>query len=246
MKKVSISIVFLGNTSDSLNIGILSRWKSKLFTIAKLTSIENIPNANGMSWEYTKDQLKEIIKPDIDCDCTMGIINAPLEGNYYMRRLGNNIAVISLFQMADILAKSNFRIETYIIRNIYEGLALYYGNNYSIPESSYSWAHDDIRGCLFDMNAHKPNIIYSMNKPILCTSCKARMLQQKVELGVVKEIEKELPRIQKERLFVIIDWIRKHVVISFIITIILGGTINVISNGIYDLLKQIVINYYKK
>jgi hypothetical protein len=168
MKKVSVSIVFLGNTRDRIDIPLLNRWKSKLFSIIRMSSTETIPNSAGPSWEYTKEQLSKIIKADPGSDLTIGIINAPIESNYYMRRLGNNVTVLSLFEMTEILAENNYRIETYILRNIYELLALYYGNDHTIPDSSFTWAHEDIRGCLFDMNAHKVNIIYSMNKPILC------------------------------------------------------------------------------
>jgi hypothetical protein len=64
--------------------------------------------------------------------------------------------------MAEIVRDANFTIEQYVLRNIYVLVVIYQSNNALIPTGYATWAHDDIRTCLFDMNMDKNDIVFSL------------------------------------------------------------------------------------
>lgn len=185
----------------------------------------------------TSSQPSSLVHPDDNASFTLALINAPLENNYYMRRLGNKVAVLSLFEMAEIVRFSEFTIENYILRNIYE-LAVHYATNSAlIPLDAYSWAHDDVRGCLFDMNANKSDIIFSLHQPKLCDACKARVLSKQVNSGFLPTLTKELLRIRKALYFRMSEWGKTHPVLALIITAFSAICLNLIASIIFEKAK---------
>ena len=167
MHPLNIAIVSLGSLKYPVNMSYLEGWKSQIIKLSHGASVGHLPDAEGENWEYTCDQLGTLVHSDSNASFTVALISAPLEDNYYMRRLGDKVAVLSLFEMAEIVRFSDFTIENYILRNIYELAVLYAANGALIPSDAYSWAHDDVRGCLFDMNANKSDIVFSLHQPTL-------------------------------------------------------------------------------
>jgi hypothetical protein len=208
-----------------------------VFDIRHGSSITHLPDATGNNWEDPDLQLEGLIAPDTDADFTVAIVNAPIERNYYMRRLGDNLAVISLFEMADILKGNHFKPETFVLRNIYVLIALYFGNNRTIPISFLTWAHDDVRGCLFDMNANKQDIVFSMHRPTLCHDCRNRMLNAQIDPGVLPALDQELRRLTKDLFFRINDWVQEHPLWSLAIAAAAALALNVLANVLYDVVK---------
>jgi hypothetical protein len=248
MKPVVISLVTVGNLKYSLNFGYLQKWPSALFLIEHGASIGQIPNAQGTEndeWEYPKAQLRKMIRREPSGDITFALINAPLEGNYYMRRLGDNIVVLSLYEMAEIIRDANFTIEDYIIRNIYEIIALFLGNQHTVPDSSSTWSHDEIRGCLFDMNANKSDIIFSMDHPTLCSPCKNRLLSAQIDPHVIPSLTHELKKLEKGTYFRIIEKVKAHPRFYLFITAIVAIFLNLCASLIYDVAKNLVLTSSK-
>lgn len=171
MKKIKINLVTLGNLKYAVNFKEIASWQSKAFSAEHAHEVQAISNAEGTEedgWQYSDRQLSLILRPSSTHDFTVGIINVPLEGNYYLRRLGSNAIVLSLYETAEILRNANITIEGFIVRNLYEICLIYHEYAGKVPDAAYSVAHDEIRGCLFDMNANKADIIFSCDKPIIC------------------------------------------------------------------------------
>ena len=179
----------------------MEKWKSDVFSIHHGTSIGHLQNAAGPDWEYPSVQLSQLIRPVPEADFTVGVINARLENNFYMHRLSSTVGVLSLFEMADILRQSDHTVEDYILRNVYELAVLYAASDGQIPEDAYTWAHDDVRGCLFDMNANKPDIVFSMHKPTLCEECRARVLAKQVDKDLFPALDGDCPGSGKHSIF---------------------------------------------
>lgn len=238
MKKIVVSIVVLGSVKHSIDMRYMEGWKSNLFVIKHGFSIGHLPDADGHDWQYTNQQLLDLIRPDPDADVTVAIINAPLECNYYMRRISDKVGVLSLFEMADILHSSDFSIEHYIIRNIYEMIVIYASSGGLIPDDAYSWAHHDVRGCLFDMNANKFDIVFSMHKPSLCESCRSRVKSKQVGAGFLINLENELRRIKKSLYFRVNDWIRANPFYALASAAVFSSFINIASSVIFEKLKS--------
>jgi hypothetical protein len=238
MKHIKVAIVSLGSLKYPIDIAYLEGWHSDFMKIVHGASVGHLPNAEGDNWQYPNDQLRQLIHADPEANFTVALINAPLEDNYYMRRLGDKIAVLSLFEMADITRFSYFTIENYILRNIYELVVLYAANGQLIPSDAHSWAHDEIRGCLFDMNASKPDIVFSMHKPTLCQSCRTRILSKQLNSGFLPALDRELAKIQKALYFRIAEWVKEHPLYALAITAGSGVLLNLIASIIFEKAKK--------
>jgi hypothetical protein len=237
MKKIKVSLVSLGSLKYPVDIAYLEGWKSSLVSIHHGASVGHLPNVDGAEWERTNTQLRNLLHVDPDADFTLGIINSPLEDNYYMRRLGDKVAVLSLFEMAEIVRLSDFTIENFILRNIYELVVLYAANSALIPAEAHSWTHDDVRGCLFDMNANKSDIVFSLDRPKLCDECTARVKSKQTSSGFLSTLVAELARIHKARYYRISEWVKKHPLWAVLLTSLSAVGLNIIASIIFEKAK---------
>jgi hypothetical protein len=238
MEKLKITLISLGNTKYPVNFGELESWNSTLFKLQNGASIGQLPDAEGNNWEYTDNQLKKLVHPDRGSDFAIGIINAPLDENYYIRRISDNVAILSLYEMADIVRYSEFTIEQYLLRNIYELAVLFCANRKLIPADYGSWAHDEVRGCLFDMNSSKTDIVFSLHRPILCSACTSRVMSKQVPTSLISALKDELPRIQKPLFSRISDWVKLHPLLALLVTAFSGVALNIIASIIFEKAKS--------
>jgi len=237
MHPLKVSLVSLGSLKYPVNMAYLEGWKSQIVVVKHGTSICHLPNAEGENWEYTSSQLSSLVQADGDANFTVALINAPLEDNYYMRRLENKVAVLSLFEMAEIVRYSDFTIENYILRNIYELAVLYAANGALITSDAHLWAHDDVRGCLFDMNANKSDIVFSLHQPTLCEACKTRVLSKQVNSRFLPTLNKELLKIKKALYFRIAEWVKAHPILALTVTVFSAISLNLIASVIFEKTK---------
>jgi len=150
---IGIKIIILGELRYQINEKYIVNWKSRLFKIEELGHRSFMENTDNSNWSYSDSIFEKMIEKKKTIDkITFFIINAPLEDNYYLRRIGKNACVLSLFEIAEILINNNLNIEPFIFRNIYE-VVLIFKSLGTIPPAVYPIAHDDIRGCLLDMNS---------------------------------------------------------------------------------------------
>lgn len=235
MKLLTVKLVTLGNLKYPVDFQRIEQWQSKIFQTSHSEQVQALPNAKGDNWVYTDAQLITLVHADPSVDFTLTIINVPLELNWYMRRLGNNVAVLSLHETADILRSSNLRIEQFILRNLYELCAFYLESGHAIPDGAHTLAHDETRNCLFDMNANKADIAFSTSRPILCFQCKARMMQAQVDKDFIPLLEQELKRIKKDLYYRIADWVKTYPIWTLLLTLGSSLLLNIAANFIYDI-----------
>lgn len=240
MRPIKISLVSLGNLKYPLNVSELEAWQSDVLSIQHGASVGHLPDSDGGSWEYTDDQLLKVLAADDTSDFTVGLINVPLEDNYYMRRLTDKVAVLSLNEMAEIIHYSEFTLEQYVLRNLYELAVLFAANGKLIPSDYATWAHDKVRGCLFDMNSSKSDIVFSLHRPKLCSACKTRVSSKQVPADFVPTLERELLRIQKTLFVRMIEWVKLHPIFALIITATLGVLLNLIASIIFEKAKRVL------
>jgi len=238
MNQIKIALVSLGSLKFPVDITYLERWNSDIMKIVHGASVGQLQNAEGYNWEYPNDQLRQLIHADPEANFTVALINAPLVDNYYMHRLDDKIVVLSLYEMADIIHLYNFTIENFILRNLYELVVLYVANDQLIPEEASSWTHDETRGCLFDMNASKSDIVFSMHKPKLCHNCRNRILSKQISSGFIPALDKELLKIQKKLYFRISEWVKNHPIYALMMTAGFGIFLNIISSMFVEHLKK--------
>jgi len=239
MLPIKISLVSLGALKHPVNVSLLEGWQSRVFKLHHDASVGHLPDADGDDWQYTDACLRGVLQQDPDADFTLGIINVPLEGNFYLRRLTDKTGVLSLYEMAEIVLYSEFTLEQYILRNIYELSVLFAANGKLIPSDYGSWAHDEVRGCLFDMNSSKSDILFSMHRPKLCPACKTRIAAKQVPAELFSALEQELPRIKKALFSRMTEWVKLHPIFALLIASASAVLLNIVASFIYEKAKRI-------
>lgn len=240
MSPFTISLVLLGNLKYPLNVAKLEGWKSDVLLLQYRAAVGHLPDADGGNWQYTDQQLLEVLKAEQDSDFTLGLISLPLESNYYMRRLSARVAVLSLHQMAEIFRDCGFFAEQYVLRNAYELTVLFAGNGSLTPDDCVTWAHDEIRGCLFDMNSNKSDIIFSLDRPTLCTACRTRLSSRQVPPDLLSTLDRELPRLRKALYLRMSEWVKRHPIFALAITAASGIALNLIASVIFEKVRRIL------
>ena len=111
-------------------------------------------------------------------------------------------------------------------------------NGKLIPSEYATWAHDEVRGCLFDMNANKPDIVFSLHRPNLCQACKTRVSSKQVPAALIPTLESELTRIQKTLYVRMAEWVRSHPIAAIFITAGSSVVLNFFSSVIFEKAKS--------
>lgn len=229
---IKIKVIILGELRYQINEKYIENWKSKIIEIDSIDHYSFLENTDIDGWGYSDQIFLELFdKIGQKNEITFFIINAPLEGNFYLRRIGNNACVLSLYETAEILINNSINIEPFIIRNIYE-IIMIYKSLKSIPSSVYSVAHDDIRKCLFDMNGIKTDIIHSVIQPNICGECKVKYQKYGLSKELLIQIQKELKCINNLFAYRLFALIKKHPILTFIISSVWGVILNVIASFI--------------
>lgn len=235
---IRIKLVTIGNLKYPVNFKIIKGWRSQIFKAVHVDEVQAIPNAEGHDWTYPDDQLAGLVVPDVSYDLSFGIINAKLQDNYYLRRLGDKVCVLSLYETAEIVRDANLTIENFILRNLYEICLAFMEGGGQIKDSSYRLAHDETKGCLFDMSANKSDITFSTAHPTICTNCKARIMGSQMPEGTLPSVERELRNIKKALYYRVMDFVRSHPIYTLIISSLFAIACNMIASFAYDFLKQ--------
>ena len=173
----------------------------------------------------------------------MAIVNVPIEDNWYSRRLGDNKIVFTFSQIRDFLVLENIPLENAILRVLYAYTLLYRRAGNKIPcfGTAPGFTHDETRGCLFDMNGIKSDLIESCNEPIVCGECEERLKNERVSTETIKAVQKEIRKIRKPLYFRALDFVKSHplaaLAISSLFAILIGVAGSLIASFVYDLLK---------
>jgi len=234
--KIKVKIGKIGYLPFEPNWKLIKKWKSEVFEI--IDEIEEYyfsENANTPSWGYSDSVLEKELPQNTDADFFIGITYVPIENNYYSRRLSSNRIVLSYFEIHNILMQNHIPIENFVLREIYGYILIYLRNGKKIPIQSESVGfHDDDRGCIFDMNGNKENIVLSLDRPKICDECISKARKDRVSDTYIKQIKKEILQIRKERFYKIIAFIKAKPIISIIISALFGILLNLIATWIYD------------
>ena len=240
MAPIQVAIISVGSLKYPFDFRKLTTWQSKIVQISHGPSIEHLPNAQGPDWTYPDAQLSALIRAVPNSNITLALVNVPLQDNYYLRRLNSNVAVLSFFEMAEIARAFHFTIECYVLRNIHEIAVLFAANGGLIPANAITWAHDDVRGCLFDMNASKLDIIFSMHKPTLCPECSNRLHSKQIDPSFLPNLRTELGRIRKTLYFRAAEWVQVHPLWALAVTAAFGVILNFAASVLFEKAKHVL------
>lgn len=242
MSKINVKIILLGHLKRPINKLFFKNWRSKIIQIEPEINryLLNF-NSDSDGWIFSDTLLEEYMNSINNINFSDGflvaIVNVPLEKNYYTRRLSNNRIVITMHEIYSVLENDNIPFENLILHRIYAYSILYkrYGR---IPDHRVRNSHDETRGCLFDMNPYKEDLVYSSRKPIFCDECNSQQTQNGVPVDFIYNVRSEIKKIRKSIFHQILDFVKKHPIISIIISALFAILIEFISNFLYDLTKR--------
>lgn len=243
MIKVKIQIIILGHIPKSIDINKIIKWESDLFEIMKQIKTFTIDtNADGEHWDFSDSKIEELLPKRVNEDIILAVTNVPLQYNYYARRFTDNRVCLTYNEMAEILKFDNIPQEHLILRILYSFAFVYkrYGNRIPLMTEDAIFTHDETRGCIFDMNGIKSDVIYSLNRPQLCVSCideMRRLRNHRIENELIDKVQKELKKINKTLYNQLTDLVKQKpffaIFISSVVAIILGIISSLISTYIW-------------
>ncbi|WP_404415381.1 hypothetical protein [Marinospirillum sp.] len=245
MSKVRIKLVSIGHLPLEFQPKKIKSWSSKTFEV-----VEDIDNyalrcdSDGFDWEFSDNAVKGQIPNQFNADFMIAIVNVPVEDNWYSRRLGNNQIVFTFHQIKDILDHYNIPLENVVYRLLYAYTLLFRRAGNTIPDfdDAPGFTHDETRGCLFDMNGIKTDLVASCHKPQICDECQERLKQERVSKSDIENTQSDIKRIKKDLYFRLIGHVKRHpiaaLVISSVFALMLGITGSVIGSFVYEFLKS--------
>lgn len=244
MEKVKIKLVTIGHLPLHLNLNQVSAWTSDAFEL--VGDIDNFAlrcDSDGPDWAFSDQLLREQLPANTGADFLLAIVNVPIEANWYSRRLGNNQIVFTFSQIREFLTWENIPLENAILRVLYAYTLLYRRSGNKIPGfgEAPSFTHDETRGCLFDMNGIKSDLVESCNKPVVCGECEERLRNERVSNQTIKSVQKEIRKIRKHLYYRAFDFVKAKPLIALAISSVfatfLGVTGSLIASYIYEGLK---------
>jgi len=248
MNKVKVAIVTIGHMPPNLNRKKFGSWESSVFELAGEIESYSLPiDSDGGSWEYTDDALEEVLPENHNGDFLIAIANVPVEDNYFARVIAGNKVVFTFHETKEILSYHNIPLENVIFLMIYTCVLIYIANEAQGNKiaSMGEWSrffHDETRGCLFDMNGIKREIIYACDSPVICSDCMTSLRKEKVSIEAINTVGKEIKRIRKPLFYRVHDFIKIHPIFSLLITaisaLVIGVVGSVIGSYIYEIINK--------
>lgn len=243
MQRAKIRISALGQLPDDLDLGRLQRWKSSVFALSSgVESFQLTDDAEGDDWEYTDAQLAGYLDGPFDENFHVILVTVKLEENWYVRRLPGNRIVFSFHEVADILRFYNMPLHNLVLRVLYAATLLYRRFGDRIPKTNErtNYAHDETRGCLFDMNASKFDVVRSCHMPIVCEYCVAELKRALVSNETISSVQTDIVRIRKPLFHRISDFVRRHPVWSIVISVLAAFIIGTLSSALGSYVFELV------
>lgn len=241
MEKLRLQIVKLGTLNTWLDLSKLMKWRSRLFEVLPEVNQHRLPTrAEGPVWNFSDNQISRAVPRRIVGNVLLVLTDAPLEGNYYMRRLSGNRVCISFFQVRDILARDNVPVENYVLRSIYEVLIYYtiaMNHGGELQKSAESYTHDETKGCLFDMTGNKADLTVSCRAPNLCDTCYADLSRDGVATNILDIVRHELKRVRPPTYLRMLSVVKRRPIMSLIITALSAILLNILSTFIMKLFE---------
>jgi len=244
MSKTRITVTTIGHMPAEFNREKIKEWESSIFEITDgIESYSLSRDSDGPGWAFTDESLETILPNKFNGEFLIAIVNVPIELNWYSRRLSANRVVFTFHEIKEILRYSNIPLENIIYRLLYAYTLLYKRSGNRIPKTDEhtNFTHDETRGCLFDMNGIKTDVIYSCHNPIICSDCVERLRREKISDETITKCQKEIGQIQKTLFYRITTFITQHplwsLAISGMTAIMLGAIGSVLGSYLYEAIK---------
>ncbi len=221
----------------TIDFDFLKKYKSNFFFVEELHRINNLPSPEEkdgyLDIVYSRKDIQALLsKTKCNGICISIIMKYGFNDHFYLHLIDKNKTCISLYGIENILSQKDITLENFVIKNIYELLILYKTVGLDSDEI-YGLAHQDTRGCLFDLNGDKSDIIYNTETPNICEECLSKINQYPLPANFIEEIKQELIKIDKPLIKKVELFIKKYPLLSITITLFSTILINILSNFLW-------------
>jgi hypothetical protein len=151
---------------------------------------------------------------------------------------------LTFHQIKEYLLAENIPLENVIIRALYAYTLLYKKSCNRIPnyDEATKYTHDETRGCIFDMNGIKSDLVESCISPVVCEDCQERLRTERVSSEIISTTQEEIKRIKKDLYYRAIDFIKHRpvwaLIFSSLFAVLLGIAGTLVASYIYDGIKS--------
>ncbi len=233
MSKVRIKLATIGHMPLNFSVARIEKWTSSTFEVVEeIDGFSLNCDSDGHNWEFSDELVKDQLPKQFNADFMIAIVNVPIEGNWYSRRLGDNQIVFTFHEIKEILEDANIPLENVIYRILYAYTLLYRRAENRIPDLDEvtGYTHDETRGCLFDMNGIKTDLVASCHRPIVCDECQVNLSNERVSKSDINLSKKEINKIRKDLYYRILGGIKKHPVWTLVLSSFFAVTLGIISS----------------
>ena len=244
-QKVAIRVSVLGQLPPDFDLGALLRWRSSVFSVSDSAETYHLDDdAEGDDWEYTDEQLERYLDQAFPEDFQVILVNVPLEDNWYVRRLTGNRAVFTFHEIADILRLHHIPLKNVVLRVLYAVTLVYrrYGNRVPAGTEATNYTHDETRGCLFDMNASKWDVVRSCHQPRLCDACVTDLKRAQISNEQIDAVQREIRHIKKPLFNRLTKFVRQHPILSFLISVAVALVVGTIGSLLGTILYRAIFD----
>lgn len=149
----------------------------------------------------------------------------------------------TFYEVADFPRRQHIPLENAILRMLYT-YTLVYQHYGEIPSTDIlvTIAHYDTRGCVFDMAGIKSDLIFSCDKPKLCTSCQQDARQNNIREEYLGTYQQEINKLNKTLYYRIADSIIRHPTLSLCLSLMTAFIIGITSSLVATFLTSLLNN----
>jgi hypothetical protein len=241
----TIRLITAGCMPRELDLNAIISWKTSVFKIAdKIENFEFRLNSDLPDWGFSDSNLRKLISNSTSADFTLLLVNIPLEGNYYSRRITQNFIVGTFYEIKHHLLFSNIPLHNMVLRALYAYALLFIeaGNRIPAQSENYNFTHHETRGCLYDMTGNKEEVVESCSDPIICAECQERLRSKLVSNDIIHNAQQELKKIGKGLYYRVIDFVKKYPLFSLFLSstfaLILGTLSSILGSLIYRAMQH--------
>jgi hypothetical protein len=117
-----------------------------------------------------------------------------------------------VYDVAPLLVQHGYSFDAFIYRNIYQLLVAFHASSGRLPPTTEKkFAHTPTRGCLFDWNDNKQDILNSLDHPGICRVCVRRHLSSSPLAARSQRLLTELARIQRPAHVRVLEWLNRRI-----------------------------------
>lgn len=243
MQKVTIRVSVLGQRPPDLDLGAVRRWKSSVFLVSDSPETYHLgDDAKGNDWQYTDEQLDQHLNRSVPEDIHVILVNVPLQNDWYVRRLTGNRVVFTFHEIADILRLHHIPLKNIVLRVLYAISLVYHRYENRVPATTEitDYTHNETRGCIYDMNALKWDVIHSCHQPKICDACVADLKKAQISNEQIDMVQREIRYIKKPLFNRLIEFVRQHPILSFIISVVIAFIVGTTGSLLGTILYQVI------